>query len=76
MQARGLLEAPAAGSSNVTLRARQRPGGSTEVPCPTYSDPDPRRSDACPPCPTPYELEVIQVIDTPEATHIRYRVRR
>ncbi len=26
--------------------------------------------------PSPVELEIIQVIDTPEATHIRYRVRR
>ena len=26
--------------------------------------------------PSPVELDVVQVIDTPEATHIRYRVRR
>ncbi|MFD3374194.1 MULTISPECIES: hypothetical protein [unclassified Streptomyces] len=26
--------------------------------------------------PSQVELEIIQVIDTPEATHIRYRVRR
>ena len=26
--------------------------------------------------PSPVELEVVRVIDTPEATHIRYRVRR
>jgi hypothetical protein len=26
--------------------------------------------------PSPVELEIIRVIDTPEATHIRYRVRR
>jgi dihydrofolate reductase len=26
--------------------------------------------------PTPVELETVRVIDTPEATHIRYRVRR
>ena len=26
--------------------------------------------------PSPVELEIVQVIDTPEATHIRYRVRR
>ena len=26
--------------------------------------------------PSPVELEVARVIDTPEATHIRYRVRR
>jgi hypothetical protein len=26
--------------------------------------------------PSRIELEVIRVIDTPEATHIRYRVRR
>jgi dihydrofolate reductase len=26
--------------------------------------------------PSRVELEIVQVIDTPEATHIRYRVRR
>jgi dihydrofolate reductase len=26
--------------------------------------------------PSPVELDVVRVIDTPEATHIRYRVRR
>ena len=26
--------------------------------------------------PSRIELEIVQVIDTPEATHIRYRVRR
>jgi hypothetical protein len=26
--------------------------------------------------PSPVELEIVRVIDTPEATHIRYRVRR
>jgi hypothetical protein len=26
--------------------------------------------------PSQIELEVVRVIDTPEATHIRYRVRR
>jgi dihydrofolate reductase len=26
--------------------------------------------------PTPVELEIVRVVDTPEATHIRYRVRR
>jgi hypothetical protein len=26
--------------------------------------------------PAPVELEIVRVIDTPEATHIRYRVRR
>lgn len=26
--------------------------------------------------PSQIELEIVQVIDTPEATHIRYRVRR
>ncbi|MFI7470180.1 dihydrofolate reductase family protein [Nonomuraea sp. NPDC049646] len=26
--------------------------------------------------PSEIELEIVQVIDTPEATHIRYRVRR
>ena len=26
--------------------------------------------------PSPVELDIVQVIDTPEATHIRYRVRR
>jgi len=25
--------------------------------------------------PSPVELEIVRVIDTPEATHIRYRVR-
>jgi hypothetical protein len=25
--------------------------------------------------PSPVELDVVRVIDTPEATHIRYRVR-
>ena len=28
------------------------------------------------PCPREVELEVVKVIDTPEATHLRYRVRR
>lgn len=26
--------------------------------------------------PSPVELEIVRVVDTPEATHIRYRVRR
>jgi hypothetical protein len=26
--------------------------------------------------PSRIELEIVQVIDTPQATHIRYRVRR
>jgi dihydrofolate reductase len=26
--------------------------------------------------PRPLELEIVRVIDTPEATHVRYRVRR